>query len=685
MKKIITTICAVTIMTGLATANAPIERMFENGNLRFDYDAQEMLILEEDAANELDAQLKKIIAIPAADRTFENTILAFEYAYNNYWYTAKTLGLLTYFHENESVREAAGQLESKGAQFKAKILARKDIYNAIKEYTQKNPALDEQEQVLLKFWLSRFQRAGAELEGEEAKEYAALSQKKMELITKYNINLMEHQDQLVLSKEQLKGMSDVYINRLNQTEDGKYIVTLKYPDYNPFMQNAEDEAARKALQIKFANRGGKENVKLLEDVLLIRSKTSRMLGYKDHPQYVLEDRMAKNEKTLKAFLLSIEKNLKSVGKTELGQYLALKEQMTGKRDAELALWDYPYYANQYKKKYHNVDYEKIKEYFPTERVINVMFETFGNLFGLTFVPANLPTWHPDVMVYTINDSETGEHIANFYMDLYPRDGKYTHAACWTFIDGHTKQDGTKQKPSIVIASNMNPAGGDIPSLLNHSEVETLFHEFGHVLQGAMTAPKYASLAGDNITWDYIETHSQLLENWAWDKDVLKKMSKHYKTGESIPEDMLENLVSSRNVGNALPMLRQNFQGQLDYQYHKSNKPVDTTKVYKKLIKEIYMLPLTEGTYPQANFAHIMSLTDPYDVGYYVYAWSLVIADDIFSIFETVGLDNQMQGKRLREYIYTPGMSKDPDEMVNKFLGRPYNNEAFLKNFGIETK
>ena len=676
-------LAAVFLFAASFGAANTLNNIYNGDTMRFNYTGDEVLTLEKQASADFETSIKTILATPSAKRNFANTVLPFEHAFNNYWYTVKGLALLTYFHDDEGVRNAAAELESKGGQFKADVLSRKEVYSALKDAAKNDPqAKDTQEERLVNFWLTRFKRAGAELTGDAAKEYAALTAQKMEKITQFNVNLMKYKDQLELTKEQLDGLSDVYINRLERTADGKYIVTLKYPDYNPFMANAKDEDARKALQIKFANRGGKENVKLLEDVLQIRSKTSRLLGYKDHPQYVLADRMAQDKKTLKHFLKDIENNLKPIGKTELKNYIKLQKDMTCGCN-KFGLWDYPYYYNEYMKKYYNVDQEKIKEYFPTDHVIAGMFEIFGDIFGLDFVKADLPVWNKVVLVYRIKDKATGELISNFYMDLYPRDGKYTHAATWSFIDAYQNADGSWQVPSVVIAANMTPAGNGVPSLLNHSEVETLFHEFGYVLQMSMTHPKYASLGGDNITWDYIETHSQLLENWAWQKDALKKISKHYKTGEALPDDMIAALMASKSAGTALPMLRQNFQGQLDYVYHLSNKPVDSTKIYEKMIKQIYLMPLTQGTYPQANFAHIMSLTDPYDVGYYVYAWSLVIADDIFSQFEQQGVYNKELGAKLRKLIYTPGITQDPNKMVEQFLGRPYNNKAFLKNFGIE--
>ncbi|MCL2888406.1 MAG: Zn-dependent oligopeptidase [Elusimicrobia bacterium] len=682
MKKIL--MCAAVLLPALSYGSV-MDTMFENGALRFDYSPAEITETEKLAALRFDTDIKKILAVPPEKRTFDNTVLAFERAFNDYWYVPKALSLFAYFHDDAQVRAAASDLEAKGSQFKAAVLARKDIYKALKEYSDTHPVLEDQQVRLMRFWLSRFERAGAKLEGPAADEYNELTKNKMADITKFNVNLMEDSQTLEVTADQLKGLSDVYINRLAKTPDGKFIVTLKYPDYNPFMANALDADARKQLQIKFANRGGQENVTLLERVLQDRSKTSRLLGFKDHPQFVLEDRMAKNDKALLKFLKDIQNQLRPMGKKELDNYKKLKSEMTGKPAADFTQWDFPFYYNQYMKKYYNVDQEKLKEYFPADTVISGMFEIFGNLFGLTFERADLPVWQKDVLVYQIKDKETGELISNFYLDMYPRDGKYTHDATWSFVDAYKKPDGTYMTPSVVIVGNLTPAGNGVPSLLSFDDVQTLFHEFGHVLQMSLTKPDYASLGGDNMAWDYIETHSQLLENWAWQPSVLKKISKHYKTGEPLPDDMINALIKSRRAGNALPMLRQNFLAQLDYQYHKSNIPVDTTAVYDKLSKEIYMLPMTPGTHPQSNFNHIMSLTDPYDVGYYVYAWSLVIADDIFSQFEKYGIDNTELGAELRRDIYTPGMTQEPSKMVQKFLGRPYNNKAFLQNFGVKTK
>lgn len=657
--------------------------MFKNGHLRFDYTPQEISALEERAAKELDINLNFLVAIPADRRDFTNTVRALEDAYTSYWFVPKNLSLLSYFHQDSAVRDAAANLEAKGVDKKLSVFARKDVYKALKEYADTNPQLNHEDMRLLSKWLERFERAGMALSEKDAEAYAQLNTERLNKITRYNINLNNYKDELVVGCEELDGLGETYINRLERTKDGKYIVTLKYPDYNPFMSSAKSEKARKALQEKFARRGGKENVKLLEDTVELRRKQAALLGFKRYPDYVLPVRMAKNYETLEAFLKNLQKEVTPLAQDEMKAYLKLQEETTGQQADEMTAWNLPYWSNQYKKKYYQVDDDKIKEYFPADKVISGMFEVFGNLFGITFTQADLPVWHPEVVVYQIKDKKTGELISNFYLDLFPRDGKYTHAATWSFVDRFELPDGQMQTPSVVIAANFTPAGNGMPSLLEHSEVETLFHEFGHVLQMSMATSKYATLTGDNVAWDYIEAHSQLLENWAWQPQVLKKISAHYKTGETLPDGLISSLVKSKNVGVAVAFLRQNFLGQYDLALHTAAKRVDSTKLYAQMMHNISGIPMTKGTYPQASFGHIMSLTDPYDVGYYVYAWSLVIAQDIFSRFEDEGLFNAELGAKLRKYIYTPGTVYDENEMVEKFLGRPYNDKAFLKSLGIK--
>ena len=311
----------------------------------------------------------------------------------------------------------------------------------------------------------------------------------------------------------------------------------------------------------------------------------------------------------------------------------------------------------------NLDSEKIKEYFPSQVVISGMLDLFGGIFGITFEPANIPVWHPDVKAFQIKDSASGELISYFYMDLYPREGKYKHAACFDLVSGEEKEDGSYQIPFVAIVANMNKPSADTPSLLKHGEVETLFHEFGHVLHNALTKSKYGAFSGTSVSWDFVETPSQMLERWAWDPAVLKKISKHYKTGEALPDDLIARMIEAKNFGAGGGYLRQNFFAQYDMTLHTLDKTPDTTQLYFDLTKKIRALPLTKNTIPQASFGHIMG---GYDAGYYGYLWSEVIAEDCFSEFEKHGIFNTEIGLKFRREILEKGGTLEEEEMVQNF-------------------
>ena len=301
------------------------------------------------------------------------------------------------------------------------------------------------------------------------------------------------------------------------------------------------------------------------------------------------------------------------------------------------------------------------------------------MFGITFEPVDIPVWHPDVKAFKITDRASGRLIAYFYMDLYPREGKYKHAACFGLVEGEEKKDGTYQIPFVAIVANMNKPSAATPSLLKHSEVETLFHEFGHVLHNALTKSKYAAFSGTSVSWDFVEAPSQLLERWAWDPQVLKKISKHYQTGEPLPDDLINRMIAAKNFGAGGTYLRQDFFAQYDMTLHTAKETPDTTKLYFDLTKKIRRLPLTKGTIPQASFGHIMG---GYDAGYYGYLWSEVIAEDFFGEFKKNGIFNPETGLKFRREILEKGGTIDEEKMVENFLGRPADIAPFLQSIGL---
>ena len=671
----------VTALLLTATGAFSMADMFnKDGVLHFNYRAQDLAPAEAEARVKLEKDLAALIAIPQAERTFENTIMGYERAFDNYGNALGMSGFLSYVSTDKQFRDAANDLQMQISQYMVDVATRRDVYKAIREYTDTNPRLDPVQAKLVKEMLIGFKNSGMDLNDADLEKFKALNKEKAEYIIKFDKNIQEYKDPLAVTQEQLRGLGEDYIQKLSKTDDGKYLVTLDYPDYVPFMQNADDEQARKELEFKFNRRGGQENVELLEKTLTLRREIARLLGYKNHAELRLEDRMAKNPKTVMAFLKDLQKKLKPLGKKEDKEMIAYKNSKTGKNSRTLYSWESGYWSNKFRKENLELDSEKIKEYFPSQVVIDGMLDLFGGVFGITFEPVDIPVWHPDVKAFKIKDKASGELVAYFYMDLYPREGKYKHAACFGLVEGEEKQDGTYQIPFVAIVANLNKPSGDTPSLLKHSEVETLFHEFGHVLHNALTKAKYSAFSGTSVSWDFVEAPSQMLERWAWDPQVLKKISRHYQTGESLPDDLIKRMIAAKNFGAGGMYLRQDFFAQYDMSLHTADTTPDTTKLYFELTKKIRGLPLTKGTIPQASFGHIMG---GYDAGYYGYLWSEVIAEDFFGEFKKNGIFNPETGLKFRREILEKGGTLDEEKMVENFLGRPADNKPFLKSIGLE--
>lgn len=671
----------VTALLLTATGAFSMADMFnKDGVLHFNYQAQDLAPAEAEARVKLEKDLAALIAIPQAERTFENTIMGYERAFDNYGNALGMSGFLSYVSTDKKFRDAANDLQMQISQYMVDVATRRDVYKAIREYTDTNPRLDPVQAKLVKEMLIGFKNSGMDLNDADLEKFKALNKEKAEYIIKFDKNIQEYKDPLAVTQEQLRGLGEDYIQKLSKTDDGKYLVTLDYPDYVPFMQNADDEQARKELEFKFNRRGGQENVELLEKTLTLRREIARLLGYKNHAELRLEDRMAKNPKTVMAFLKDLQKKLKPLGKKEDKEMIAYKNSKTGKNSRTLYSWESGYWSNKFRKENLELDSEKIKEYFPSQVVIDGMLDLFGGVFGITFEPVDIPVWHPDVKAFKIKDKASGELVAYFYMDLYPREGKYKHAACFGLVEGEEKQDGTYQNPFVAIVANLNKPSGDTPSLLKHSEVETLFHEFGHVLHNALTKAKYSAFSGTSVSWDFVEAPSQMLERWAWDPQVLKKISRHYQTGESLPDDLIKRMIAAKNFGAGGMYLRQDFFAQYDMTLHTADTTPDTTKLYFELTKKIRGLPLTKGTIPQASFGHIMG---GYDAGYYGYLWSEVIAEDFFGEFKKNGIFNPETGLKFRREILEKGGTLDEEKMVENFLGRPADNKPFLKSIGLE--
>jgi Zn-dependent oligopeptidase len=321
----------------------------------------------------------------------------------------------------------------------------------------------------------------------------------------------------------------------------------------------------------------------------------------------------------------------------------------------------------------------VAAYFPLELVLEGMFAVTGDVFGLEYhqVP-DAAAWHPDVTLYEIRDAGSGTPRAYFYADLFPREGKYGHAAAFPLGYGRALPDGGYQTPVAAIVANLTKPTEDSPSLLKHGEALTLFHEFGHILHFCLTTVDLIRFAGFDTEWDFVEAPSQIMEHWMWRPEVLARFARHHETGEPIPADLVERLVAARDLNVGLATMRQLFLGKLDLLLHATADPVDLDAAYRESYR-LTLLPFHEGTFFPASFGHLMG---GYDAGYYGYLWAKVYGDDMFSMFEEAGVTDPEVGARYRREVLAMGGSRDAMDHLRAFLGREPSSEAFLRNLGL---
>ncbi|MFC1721230.1 M3 family metallopeptidase [Patescibacteria group bacterium] len=627
------------------------------------------------------AEIKKI---PASERTFENTIYALEVSDYGLDDEAGYIHVLNSLSPDKKVRDAAQKAEKELSKHLIDIEYDPKLYEAVKEYKKNQKKLkeklDEADEKLLKDMIRGYKRMGFDLPKEKQRDLKKTLKRSNKLASDFDKNINEYKDHILVTKDELDGLSEQYIDGLSKDKkSGKYKVTLEYPDMVPFMKNAKNAEKRRELADRNLQNGGVKNIKILNEILELRKKSAKLLGYKHHADFVTEERMVKSAKKADTFIKGLMKKVNREGKNDLKDLARIKTSVTGKKCKLPEYYDVAHYADILQKEKFNIDSEALREYFPLKHVKKEMFTLFGSLFDVKFEKLNgYPLWHKDVELYGI--IENGKVISYLLFDMFPRDGKYGHAMCTGFVSGqNTPFSGNEYKaPIACVVMNVNKPTKKSPSLLTHGDVQTLFHEFGHSLHHTLTKTKYSSQAGMSVTRDFVEVPSQILENWVWDEKMLKKLSKHYKTGKTLSRETIKNLKDTKMFMIHHFIVRQLIFGLFDMEIHTKNFK-NTAKLYADLQKKYLGMQLPKEQIFPAGFGHMMG----YDAGYYGYMWSLVFADDMFSKFKKAGLTNKKVGMEYKKWILEKGSSVDEMRLVENFLGRKPNNKAFLKEIGIK--
>lgn len=639
------------------------------------------------AIEKANAIIDELLRVPAGQRTFANTMLRLEDAGDLVEQAHGRYGFMSYVAEDADVRSAADLLREALEKFEIEVGFREDIHQAVQEFakTPEAEALTGEDKRLLEFTLRDYRRDGFELPAEQRQRVKELKNRLVELGLQFQRNIDTYEDAILVSREELAGLPDSYIVRLKTEEkDGRtlYRVSLDYPELYPFLDNAEIEELRKELLVKSFRKGGKENIGILEEAIAVRDELGRLLGYDSWAAYVLEVRMAKAPQTVRDFLTDLRKKIGPKHLRDMEGLREAKKEHTGDEGANLNLWDWRFYHNYLLKTRYAVDEFEVARYFPLDAVLDGLFDVYQTILGVRFEPLEpINAWHPDVKLYRIIDAsgtEEGEReIAYFYMDLFPRPNKYGHAAAFTLRGGRRLPDGSYQKPVSAIVANFTKPTPEQPSLLRHPEVETLFHEFGHILHQTLTAAERLRFSGTRTERDFVEAPSQMLQHWVWTPEVLAGFSRHVETGEPLPKDLLDSMIAAKNLDSAVFCARQLYFGELDFACHSGGARKDTTALAAEL-HPIMGFPAPEETYFQAGFGHLFG----YDAGYYGYKWSEVFADDMFTRFEAANPMDRDIGLEYRRKILERGGGVDGDILVRDFLGREPNSDAFLRNMGL---
>jgi len=614
------------------------------------------------------------------NNTFQNTVEELDNIENDLNTVSSVIYLMAYTHVEEDVRKEAQNAINEFDRLGNEIILDEKLYEAFKKFatTQEAANLKDDKKKYFTETLKEFERNGLGLEADKKEELKKWKDELSEKAMQFSTNINDYQDFILISESETEGLPEDYRKEHRQA-DGTYKIDLTYPSYRPFMKYAKAENKRKELLIKYLNKAAQKNVPLLNEILELRNKIATILGYSSHAAYKLENKMAKKPEVVWNFEERLRNKLSEKVDFDYNELLNVKRNYFNNNEIDkINSWETSFFDNILLKEKYSVDSEVVKEYFELTNVIKGCFHICESLYGVTFNKIEGSVWHESVEMYLVK--KENNIIAWFYLDLFPRDNKYGHAAMFSLNASKQTAIGF-QLPSAALVCNFPKPTEDRPSLLPHSEVETFFHEFGHLMHSLLSVTALASQSGTSVSRDFVETPSQMFENWVWNYEALQLFAHHYKTNEVIPKDLFHKLLAAKNVGSGIVNIQQIFYGMLDMTLHDKYLPSQnetTTDVVKRLQNEITPFSYIENTAFQAGFGHLVG----YSAGYYGYLWARVYAEDVFSVFEENGILNPLIGNHFCETILSKGGSKDEFEMLKDFLKREPNEEAFIKSIGL---
>lgn len=645
--------------------------------IRSDFaNAKELSDLCTQAMADAKAKLDAIALIAPAARTTDNTLLAFENTTADLSDASSPLSFMGYVHTNADINAAGSDCEARLGSFNVDIFTRRDLYLALKDAVTR----DADEAALKKSIITAFEKQGMKLSDADLATLKDLLNKISANQAKFNANLNTDTSTVDFTADALKGVPADFLARLAKTEDGRYIVTTKSTDYTVVAENADNADTRHDNLLAYLNRGGIENTQLLEENTRLRAQAAKLLGYKSWADYQLDGRMAESTTNVYTFLNSLKDKLALRNKQDLDQLLAYMKSVNPAQTS-LNQWDIAYAQHKLLVRDYSVDDQKIAEYFPADVVVAGMFQVYSQMLGVNYREVvGASAWSPDVKLYEIHNTADDRLIGYFYTDFIPRPLKYGHAAAFQEISGRQVNGQYNYPVSAIVANLTPPRAAGMPSLLTHDDVETIFHEFGHIMHQTLTRARFASLSGSNVAQDFVEAPSQMLENWVWSPQVLPLLSGYYADhSKKLPDDMLQKMLDARKFGQGIAYTKQLLYALFDMNIHSGDGDSDVTTTYNNLYRQIVGQEPLVGAHFAGTFGHLMG---GYDAGYYGYLWSEVYAQDMFTVFQADSLLSPVVGARYRKDILERGAMTPALQNLKDFLGRDPSPDAFFKKLGI---
>lgn len=630
--------------------------------------------------------------------TFKNTVEALENTGGALDRATSIFFNLNSAETNDQIQQIAQEVSPLLSNFSNDLLLNQELFKRVKTvYDHKQTyALSGEQQMLLEKQYKGFARNGANLSEQKKAQLRSIDTQLSKLGLSFGENVLAQTNafELLLDKEQdLAGLPEGAKEAAKQVaaEKGKkgWVITLDYPSYVPFMKYAQNRALRKKLALAFGARAfqdkGQNNQQHVLDIVKLRHQRAQLLGYESHAHFVLEDRMAQSPQKVHAFLNELLVKARPAAQKEFDELEAFAKKIDS--IDQLQKWDSAYYAEKLKQEKFSLDDEQLKPYFKLENVINGVFTVASKLFDLEFKEdPTIDTYHPDVKTYRVLGTE-GKLIAIFYADFHPRAGKRGGAWMTSYkpqqkIDTPNGKGVINDRPHISNVCNFTKPTATKPSLLTFNEVTTLFHEFGHGLHGMLANTKYKGLSGTNVSWDFVELPSQILENWCYEKQTLELFATHYKTGEVIPMELIDKIKASATFHQGMQTLRQLSFGLLDMAWHGSDpSKITSVKDFENnAFGDTVLYPDTPNTCMSTAFSHIFQ--GGYSAGYYSYKWAEVLDADAFAYFKNEGIFNKKVASKFKDFVLSKGGTQDPMKLYIKFRGQKPNPDALLERAGL---